>query len=390
MAVYFDGPITNLYQIQQWIKAFEKIDETHSLVILARHKPIYDWILANTDLSCVYLKYLNDLQSFYESSPRLKCILYVNQAYKNFQSLIHSQALHVHINHGESDKTSTVSNQAKAYDRVFIVSDAAYEKYANNLIGADMSKFIKIGRPQLDGVQTLDRDEILQEFIPEPIPESELENELENEVVQEPLPIPTKIVLYAPTWEGTHKSMDYTSIRDYGETIVDKVLNDHRYYLIYRPHPKVGVADKKLAAIHSRIKKAVEEAPYAHFDGASDSLTLCELCDIAIFDNSAITVDYLKYDKPYIITDLFDNQKGVRVDKPLIAEGGQLIQQGDSPRIQEIINEQLESDPYQQKRREIRTEFLGDYAEGESTQKFIEEITKVMEDRDRLIHSSNE
>ena len=406
VAVYFDGPIANLYQLQQWIRTFEKVDETHSLIILARHKPIYDWVLANTNLSCIYLKLLDDLQCFYENSPSLKCILYVNQAFKNFQSLIHSRSLHVHINHGESDKTSTISNQAKAYDRVFIVSEAAYEKYATNLIGADMNKFIKIGRPQLDGVEIIDRETILKDpsrpqhiQSVEPIDRETVlketttlafgSNDTEDNC-SESRDSGRKIVLYAPTWEATHQSMDYTSIRSFGEELTKNILNDPNYYLIYRPHPKAGVRDKQVATIDARIKKAVNSDPHAHFDGTSDSLSLCELCDIAIFDNSAVTVDYLKYDKPYIITDLFHNQKGARSDKPLIVQGGRLIQQKEASTILYILNEQLLNDPFKQQRREIRSAFLGDYEEGESTETFINEITKVMEERDRLILGSAE
>ena len=46
--------------------------------------------------------------------------IYVNNSNRNFQSLNNPRMLHVHVNHGESDKLSSFSNQVKAYDRVFV------------------------------------------------------------------------------------------------------------------------------------------------------------------------------------------------------------------------------------------------------------------------------
>ena len=54
-----------------------------------------------------------------------KVALYCNNSTRNFDSLLETRMLHVHINHGESDKQSMASNNAKSYDRVFVAGQAA-------------------------------------------------------------------------------------------------------------------------------------------------------------------------------------------------------------------------------------------------------------------------
>lgn len=419
VAVYFEGATNNLYQIQQWVLPFTKLKERHSILILARHKPIYDWVNTNTDIPCIYLRTIDDLQTFYDTNTEIKCILYVNHAFKNFQSLINNNALHVHINHGESDKTSTTTNQVKAYDRVFLVADAALNKYTKNLIEFDTEKFVLIGRPQLDGIKQIDK----------------------------PKPDHTdrKVIIYAPTWEGTHHSMNFSSIEKFGKQIVQTIQQQEieqqpdpeamiteeatltedsnssesieatvdteltnnpdqpedtetsmtpesnepemtsKYYLIYRPHPRTGTRDPKVKAINNKLKALVKAHPFAHLDETSDSLSLCEIADFAIFDNSAVTVDYLKYDKPFMVSDLFENQEGTRNDKPIITKAAHCIDDANIEQLAELIESELNEDTHREQRAEVKQQFIGNYEEGESTQKFIGEITKVINTRDHLV-----
>ena len=76
----------------------------------------------------MHARRLNDLTALYAGAD-LKCAVYVNNGVSNFQSLAAPTMLHVHVNHGESDKLSMVSNQAKAYDRVFVAGEAAVRRH---------------------------------------------------------------------------------------------------------------------------------------------------------------------------------------------------------------------------------------------------------------------
>src|SRR5699024_12119185 len=92
----------------------------------------------------------------------------------------------------ESDKLSMVSNKAKAYDKVFVAGQAAVDRHRKALLDFDVSKLVRVGRPQLD-VQR-----------PSELSEST-----------------ARTVMYAPTWEGENESNNYTSVDLFVPKIVE-------------------------------------------------------------------------------------------------------------------------------------------------------------------------
>jgi len=355
VVVYFAGNMGNIYQIEQWIKPLEKLDKVEKILIITRDTHIYEWIERNTQFQLVYTKTMSALLKLYENN-HFRCILYVNNSCSNFQSLSNNTALHVHINHGESEKTSTFSNRAKAYDFIFIVSDAAYKKYSDNLINIDMNKFIKVGRPQIDYIEKVER----------PVTNK-------------------KIILYAPTWEGTHFSMNYTSLPDYGIDFVEKILAHKDYYLIYRPHPNTGSRDKLTCQTDKYIKRIVNKSDSGKVMTTENINSVFELTDLAIFDNSAVTVDFLAFDKPMMITDFFYRQEGQVVAKPEIVKACKMINDSNKDDILNLIEQGLSEDPKATPRKAIKQNFLGDYKRGESTEMFILQIKKLIKLADELL-----
>ena len=116
-----------------------------------------------------------------------KVALYCNNSPRNFHSLLEPRMLHVHINHGESDKQSMASNNAKSYDRVFVAGQAAVQRYAPACSSSTLDRLVRIGRPQLD----LHRVPVLA-------------------------PSARRTVLYAPTWEGDADYNNYSSVDTIG------------------------------------------------------------------------------------------------------------------------------------------------------------------------------
>ncbi len=355
VVVYFAGNMGNIYQIEQWIKPLEQLDKVEKILVVTRNTHIYEWIERNTQFQLVYAKTMSTLLKLYENND-FRCILYVNNSCSNFQSLSNNSALHVHINHGESEKTSTFSNRAKAYDFIFIVSDAAYKKYSDNLINIDMQRFIKVGRPQIDFIEPIERPS-------------------NNK----------KIILYAPTWEGTHLSMNYTSLPHYGIDFVKKILAHKDYYLIYRPHPNTGSRDQLTRQADKYIKRIVNKSHSGKVMTTQNINSVFELSDLAIFDNSAVTVDFLAFDKPMMITDFFYRQKGQAAAKPEIVKACKMINDSNKDEILSLIEQGLSEDPQAVPRKAIKKYFLGNYARGESTKEFIAQIKKLITLADELV-----
>lgn len=355
VVVYFAGKAGNFYQLEQWLKPLEALQEAlGTILIVARHTEAYAWIQSTTQFQVAYCKSLESLQTLYETND-FKCVLYVNNSALNFHSLMNNSAVHVHINHGESEKTSTFTNRAKAYDRVFIVAQAALDKYQQNLINIDAEKFVKIGRPQLDFIETMEK------------------------------PASGKaVVLYAPTWEGTHYSMNYSSLPDQGVNIMQQLLADERYHVIYRPHPNTGARCQKTQAADKEIRALVESASDAVVMDRCDINTVFSGVDVALFDNSAVAVDFLQFNKPMLMTDYFDRVPN-RQDKPQITRACRMLMADDFSQLGSLFDEALSADPLGQARETMRHYFLGNHERGVSTQVFIREVECLMRQRDQWL-----
>ena len=108
--------------------------------------------------------------------------------------------------------------------------------------------------------------------------------------------------------------------------------------------------------------------------------------DICIFDNSAVAIDYLKVDKPMIMTDMFHRIKG-RSDIPIITGAARMIKPLDGSTITNIIKEELELDTKKIGRQKIKQYFLGDfdYDNSESTKTFVSNVLEACKERDSLV-----
>ena len=363
VALYFSGTIGNIYQVEQWIGPLKVLHNRTPIVIITRVKEVYDWLTLNTEFVVVYCRTIQDLTNLYEDS-NFKCILYVNHGFKNFQSLMHNNALHIHINHGESDKTSTITNQAKSYDYIYVVAQAGYDKYDKNLIKKDMRKYIKVGRPQLEHIPEIEK-----------------------------FKTDKSIVLYAPTWEGTHDSMDFSSLQEYGLPLIQQLVSHPDYFVVYKPHPNTGSRDPNIKSINNKIIEVLKEQDDAKVILSGDINSIYAHVDICVFDNSAVAIDYLKIDKPMLMTDMFHRVKG-RVDAPIIMGAARMLKPLDAFNIVNIIREELELDTQKIDRQKIKQYFLGDfdYDSGESTDTFVSQVLEACRERDSLIEeiTSNE
>ncbi|WP_300680298.1 CDP-glycerol glycerophosphotransferase family protein [Nocardioides sp.] len=360
---YFGDDPTRLYQLKQWLPVLEILDETHPVGILTRDPETADLTRELTGLPVLCAP---EFDQMHELLPELdaKVAVYCNNSMRNFQSLIDSRMLHVHINHGESDKQSMVSNNAKAYDRVFVAGEAAAQRIERGLIAFDSTKLVRIGRPQLD----------LQ---PEPqIAESE-----------------RTTVLYAPTWEGDADYNDYSSVDAFGEQIVRAVLAQPDVRLVYKPHPKVATSlTPRIAEGHRLLLDLIAEAAQA--DPAAghtavvegDILALMGRCDAMITDVSSVGLDwlYLRTDKPILITDRHHDADTLRREVP-VSRAADVIDVDSIGSLPDLLADRLAHDEHRIARAAMRHHYFDDVRVGESTHRFCAEIDALCVLRDELV-----
>ncbi len=354
IVVYFFGSIGQTYQINQWIDTFTELNKKYKITVVVRDYRVYTFWKKALSFDIYYAHTIDDLLSFYERYIP-KVIIYINNGFKNFQSLIYEDGLHIHINHGESDKSSDHSNQVKAYDYIFVHGPNGYNNYMKYLIKLDPGKLVQTGRPQLDFIKPIELDTFNR-----------------------------KVVIYAPTWEATHRSMRYTSVDVYGKKIIDTILSDEQYYLIYKPHPNLGAYDENVLKIHHTMLKKIEDHKYAITITDQDVNNIYPIVDFAIFDMSSIMTDYLNVDKPFILADVFDPLVH-KVEDYNVLKGCNSLTLANIDNLLTIIDNEITNDPMKEKRVEVKELYLGNYKKGESIQEFIESVSNIIVQRDQEV-----
>lgn len=367
VVVYFGDRSSKFYQLEQWIPVLEQLHKHHKVVIVVRKGSALTSVLEATHLPVVFKRKFDPLQTFYHAND-CKLALYVNNGMTNFQSLSFAPMVHVHVNHGESDKLSMVSNQAKAYDKVFIAGEAAVERHRRALIDFDESQLVRVGRPQLD-----------------------IERPLELE------PSSARTIMYAPTWEGENDANNYTSVDRFGPQIVEAVLRIPGARLIYKPHPRVETSkDPEMVEANARILELIEAANSPIVDETlqhqvlmqGDILGMFDTVDLLITDISSVGLDflYLHPNKPLVLTDRRNDSETLNAEAP-ISRATPLINESTIDRVESLISEMLNHDSSVEVRHELRRHYFGDGEPGSSSVLFTEAVSRLIADRTVALES---
>jgi len=351
VALYFADAPTKLYQLTQWLPVFEQNPNATTIVVV-RHVETYKELLGRTSLQVLLVPRYEILMAMYDRAD-FHAVVYVNNGWTNFQSLSFQQAVHIHVNHGESDKICMVSNQAKAYDQVFVAGEAAVRRHAAALAWFDADRLVRVGRPQLDldvpaAVATYDG--------------------------------PT--ITYAPTWEGEDDANNYTSLDRYGPQIIAAALAQSGARVLYKPHPRVAISDDEgVLRGHEQILKLMDGAMsaeptrgHAVLDQA-DMLAVIRSTDLMIADVSSVSLDhlYLRPDAPLVLSDRRSNRPRLLEDAP-VADGAHVVDQTSIGTLADDLASILRDDTMRARRHELRDFYFDSIAPGQSTERFWSEL----------------
>jgi hypothetical protein len=363
IVIHFPEDPERLYQLEQWLPVFDKLAERRRVLLVVRDIRTMDALEGLTKLPTVCVATFLDLMSLYDLGDFKVCI-YVNNGFRNFQSLNNPRMLHMHVNHGESDKLSSFSNQVKGYDRVFVAGPVAMERYREALIDFDERKLVMVGRPQLD-----------LEF-PPALPESS-----------------RRTVMYAPTWEGESESNNWTSLDKFGVSIIEQALDVPGVRVVYRPHPRVASSRYPgLGKAHKSILRMIEAANDRDPQGGhlvqsgGDILAMFGQCDALVADVSSVTLDYLylRPDGPIFLTDRRGDRALLVADSPL-AEGADIIDNATIGRFGPLLADRLRDDARFEDRARVRKHYFGDLQTGESTVRFLDAVDDLVVTRDEML-----
>ena len=352
---YFGDDPDRVYQLVQWLPVLELLDAHERVGIVLRDADTAAIVREQTALPVLVAVDFAALRNLY-AELNAKVALYCNNSLLNFQSLLESRMLHVHINHGESDKQSMASNNAKSYDRVFVAGEAAVQRIASELLEFDVSKLVRIGRPQLD----LTREPVL-------------------------VPSSRRTVLYAPTWEGDADYNNYSSLDRFGPELVRRLLAVPDVRVVYKPHPRVATSENaEMRAAHREITGLLTGEHVALPD--ADILALMPDCDAMVTDVSSVGLDwlYLRTDRPLFIADRHDDPERLRLEAP-VSRCADVVSSETLPGLTELVAQRLEHDVLHLQRTAMRHHYFDDVKVGDSTARFLTEIRELVDLRDRLL-----
>ncbi len=360
---YFADDPTRTYQLVQWLDVLALLHEQHPVAIVVRDADSGEVLRERTDLPVLTAVEFPELTALYERLDA-KVVLYCNNSMLNFQSLLDGRRLHVHINHGESDKQSMASNNAKAYDRVFVAGEAAVQRHVTGLLELDTRRLVRTGRPQLD-------------LRPAPLL----------------APSTRRTVLYAPTWEGDADYNDYTSLDVLGPLIVEAVLEVPDVRLVYKPHPKIVTSTTPaVREAHLEVLRLVAEAGERD-PGAGhaqvlrgDILAVIPDCDAMITDVSSVGLDwlYLRTEKPIFLTDRHHDGERLRREVP-VSRCADVVDTTTVGGLTALLTARLERDEHHLARLAMRHHYFDDLQVGDSTRRFLDSVSELVVLRDRLL-----
>lgn len=351
---YFPDAANKIYQIRQWLPVIAAHQTELKYGIVCRVRSSWQDLMFDEDLpapSFLAASFVSLMDLYRVLQP--KAIVYPNNGLRNFQSLLWADAAHIHVNHGESDKVSMVSNQAKAYDRVFVAGQAAVRRHRAALSEFDERHLVVVGRPQLD-------------LNPKPsLKKSE-----------------RRTVLYAPTWEGEDEANNFTSLDVYGKRIAKAILALPDVRFIYKPHPRVVLGSTATTyAAHQAIVNMITAANQAdHTAGHEyrpdgDILALFPRTDLLISDVSSVGLDflYLRVEVPLVVTDRRSDRPGLLRETP-VAAAAHVIDKNSVATIGADLAAILAADVNHAKRSELRGYYFDDIAPGASTKRFYDAL----------------
>ena len=279
LALYFSDAMVNAYQIRQWYEPLRQLASHVPVVVIVRNANTALQLRKECPLPIFFGQTIGDIEAMLDTQD-IGAVYYVNQNIRNFQMMRFNEPAHVFISHGESEKAYMWSNQLKAYDYVFSAGQAARERLNRNLTRFDAAERTKlIGRPQID--------------------------------VKYPVPTYVnpahKTVLYAPTWEGDRPTMSYGSVSSHGVSLVNDLIADGNYNIIFRPHPRSGINSASYKASLEVIRSAMESSstpgsPSYILDETTSWGWQWGVADICITDISAVAYDWMATAKPMLVT----------------------------------------------------------------------------------------
>lgn len=370
VAFFDDGPV-NLYQIRQWLAPLEALNARFPVAVVTQSPASTASLLDETSLPVCLLPTAREVDEAVTAwDPAV--VVYVNLRKENFEVMRNARPAHVHLSHGESEKRYMVSGQIRAFDFTFVAGPMAHRRLAAELPGYDVdARTFVIGRPQLDYLHGRPPAEFVADVT---VGDGDAR----------------PVVLYAPTWEGINDANRYGSAASHGLAMVRSLI-DAGFRVIYRPHPRLGVAQAQQAEADDGIRALLAAADSPASGGGGGHLVddgarldwQFDAADALIGDNSALTLDWLVTGKPVVVT--VPSAPGVELAAGTYLADLPQVRAANAAGVGDLLVGLLADDPAADVRRAWAVQYFADPTPGWATNAFIEAVHDVIRQRDEWL-----
>ncbi len=330
VVLYLAGKANSSYQGNMWFRVLEKIDAKVAVVV-RDYGILYG--LDKTNLPIIYIKDMFELE--YLEIFGVRTILYPSNTTKVSQSLRLYRLNHYFINHGESDKVVNQSKLLMAYDKLLLAGKLAHERLIEANLPLRDNQIVFVGRPQVELFLKVESISSIH------------------------------TILYAPTWEGFVEEANYTSVGEFGVSLIKYLgqLSKHGMKIYFKPHPFTAITKRNnIKEYYLTMINIAKESEIQFIDFNNSIYDYMNLCDLMITDISSVISDFLYTEKPMILT---NSQKQIheRINKDFTSSKSLYIL--DNPEnINNLIVEIQTNDYLKDVRLNMKNDVLGNISDG--------------------------
>jgi CDP-glycerol glycerophosphotransferase (TagB/SpsB family) len=208
--------------------------------------------------------------------------------------------------------------------------------------------------------------------------------QLETPAARAPVPPGGRVtVLYAPTWEGAQPTAAYGSVASHGLALVERLIDDGSFDVVYRPHPLSGVRDAAYgegdAEIRERLARAAEVQPEAghRVSGDEPLADAFAAADVLVCDVSAVAMDWLPTGRPLVVT--APSSKETVTASTRLLDTVPRLAAADVPGVAGLLRLEVDDDPGREARHDLLEYYLGDTSPGASMRTFVSACERMIE-----------
>lgn len=350
-AIFVSLPRNGMFHLEMWFPYLLQIG-LNFVIITPKKDNFYDIVkfLKKIDKNSTPVMYTANARALRELIPQsIKAVFYANNGKDNNDCVRLVNITHIQLLHGDSNKLESYSPITQMYDKIFVSSDIAKNRYIQNGIIINNDKFEITGRPQVSQIKVIDKPT--------------------NQI---------KKILYAPTWYGKSKSQEYSS-QLIGPKIIEELISQN-ISVIFRPHP-LSYGNKKYKKAIQKVKQILHSDVKANKRGhmfgknVEKEMSLYDCfneCDALVSDMSSVVNDFIYSQKPVFLikNDAMDFDDDFRnalyiVDKNL-------------GNFEELLKEHINKDSKFLDRRNLKSIYFEIETNSDSAKKFVEISKRVI------------